>query len=601
MPRPALMRYGVAAATVGLVLLVRTPLEGLVGTGPPLILFIPALTFSAWFGGFGAGMLTTALSVLACNYFFFPPISSFWIESGYDRFQLGVFLLEGSLTSVLMKQLRDAQSLSESNATAAEAYRDTLQQSQARLQAILDHSTSIIYLKDSEGRYLITNRQWETTFDISRRLAVGQTDLDLFPQTMAEAFRTQDRAVQQSAKAMEWEDQMTGSAGARTYLTVKFPLLDGNGTPYAVGGFSTDISDRKHAEEALRRERDFAESLIAAAQAIVLVLDHRGRVLQFNPFLVDLSGRRPDDVLGSDWFATFVPPEDRPRASAAFYRALADPEGGRDIHRMFTASDHIREVEWFHKRLPGDPRGVLTIGHDITDLRKAQQRALQAERLAAIGQMVAGLAHESRNALQRSQACLEMLVRRVANQPDALDLLTGIQEAQDDLHRLYEEVRNYAAPIILDRRECLLRDLLQEAWVRLEPLRKGREARLREHGVEAPSCAVDRFRIGQVFRNVLDNALAACQDPVEVDVEWTETYLNGKSAVCVAVVDNGPGLTPAQRRNLFEPFFTTKTQGTGLGMAIAKRIVEAHEGTIEIGYGYGPGGRIVITLPTGNL
>ncbi len=481
MPRSILVRYGVAAAAVGLVLVVKAPLEALVGPGPPLILFIPALTLSAWYGGFGPGMLTTALSVLVCNYYFFPPIGSLRLNSGYDLFQLGVFVVEGTLTSVLMKQLRDAQRLSEANATAALAYRDTLQLS----------------------------------------------------------------------------------------------------------------------EDALRRERDFAESLIAAAQAIVLVLDRQGRVLQFNPFLVDLTGRRPFEVQGADWFATFVPPDDRPRARAAFHGALADPEGAHVIHRVFTASEQPREVEWFHKSLPGDPRGVLTIGHDITELREAQQRALQAERLAAIGQMVTGLAHESRNALQRSQACLEMLVRRV-DRPEALDLLTGIQEAQDDLHRLYEEVRNYAAPIILDRREWPLRDVLRDAWARLEPLRKGRIARLREHGAPAPSGAVDRFRLGQVFRNVLDNALAACQDPVEVDVDWTATYLNGKPAVCVAIADNGPGLTPEQRRNLFEPFFTTKTQGTGLGMAIAKRIVEAHGGTIEIGFGHGPGGRIVITLPTGN-
>jgi hypothetical protein len=74
--------------------------------------------------------------------------------------------------------------------------------------------------------------------------------------------------------------------------------------------------------------------------------------------------------------------------------------------------------------------------------------------------MVAGLAHESRNALQRGQACLEMLALRLKGQPEALALVAGIQEAQDDLQRIYEEVRNYAAPIRLDRRACPLRDSL---------------------------------------------------------------------------------------------------------------------------------------------
>jgi signal transduction histidine kinase len=234
-------------------------------------------------------------------------------------------------------------------------------------------------------------------------------------------------------------------------------------------------------------------------------------------------------------------------------------------------------------------------------LKEAQQRALQAERLAAIGQMVTGLAHESRNALQRSQACLEMLVLKVGDRPEMLDLITGIQEAQDDLHRLYEEVRNYATPIRLDRRACCLRDVVHEAWVHLEPQWKGRRVHLWQHGLREPRCEADRFRLGQVFRNILDNALAACHDPVQIDVDWSEAEFEGESAVRVIVRDNGPGLTPEQRYNLFEPFYTTKTQGTGLGMAIARRIVEAHGGGITADSGDSPGGKIIITLPRGNV
>ena len=91
------------------------------------------------------------------------------------------------------------------------------------------------------------------------------------------------------------------------------------------------------------------------------------------------------------------------------------------------------------------------------------------------------------------------IVRRVGDRPEALDLTAGIQEAQDDLHRLYEEVRNYAAPILLERRPCPLREVLREAWGHLEPQWRGRQVRLWEHGLRAPSCEADRFRLGQVF------------------------------------------------------------------------------------------------------
>src|SRR5207253_6562752 len=99
----------------------------------------------------------------------------------------------------------------------------------------------------------------------------------------------------------------------------------------------------------------------------------------------------------------------------------------------------------------------------------------------------------------------------------------------------------------------------------------------------------------QVFRNIFENALAATPGAAEVTVRCAPTSLDGRPAVLVSVRDNGPGLGAEQRRRIFEPFYTTKTKGTGLGMAIAQRIVEAHGG--RIGVGPGPGAEILLTLP----
>jgi two-component system, LuxR family, sensor kinase FixL len=232
------------------------------------------------------------------------------------------------------------------------------------------------------------------------------------------------------------------------------------------------------------------------------------------------------------------------------------------------------------------------------ELREAQQRALQAERLAAIGQTVTSMAHESRNALQRIQAALEMLAPEVQDRPAALEYVADIQQAEEGLLRLYEQLRRYAAPAILNREKSHLGDILQEAWFQLLGTRKGRECRLQEQGAEIDlEAQVDWFAIGQVFRNILENSLAACPDPVEIDVAWAETTLNGRPAVRVAIQDNGPGMTAEQKQRIFEPFFTTKRHGTGLGMAIAKNIVDSHGGQIMVGPGRGRGTEIVIVIP----
>lgn len=235
---------------------------------------------------------------------------------------------------------------------------------------------------------------------------------------------------------------------------------------------------------------------------------------------------------------------------------------------------------------------------DKDALREAQERLLQSERLAAIGQMMTGLAHESRNALQRSQACLEMLKLEVAGQPAAFDLIARIQKAQDQLHQLYEEVRDYAAPIRLKREEHDLVAILHDTWDHLSAQRDGRDARLECCASESQYvCRVDRFALEQVFRNILENSLSACRDPVVLTAEFRSAELEGQPALEISLADNGPGLAAGVREKIFEPFFTTKTKGTGLGMAITRRIVEAHGGQIAVGRRDLPGAEIVITLP----
>lgn len=371
--------------------------------------------------------------------------------------------------------------------------------------------------------------------------------------------------------------------------------------PGALRASLARIADRRRLALAKERSEAAFRNLVEAAECLIVIFRADRSILYFSPFAERVTGYSASEVLARAGRA--LPALDRLLGPIG---ELVDRGSGGErvagFEKPIVCIDgSSRWIVWNARRLDDFEGGpaVLAVGQDITELKRAQDRALQAERLAAIGQMVAGLAHESRNALQRSQACLEMLAYRLEDRPEALELASGIQAAQDDLQRLYEEVRTYAAPLALDRRECRLGEVLRGAWGQLEWSLRGRDARLVEAGEGDDSCLADGHRLGQVFRNILDNSIAACHDPVVVTAEWSRAVLDDRPAIRVALRDNGPGLSPEQRRNLFEPFFTTKTQGTGLGMPIARRIVEAHRGSIEAGT-RGPGAEIVITLPRGD-
>ena len=725
---PSIRPYTAAALAVAFTGAIEFVLERTVGPGPPLLLYLPAVTFASWLGGLWPGLLATGLAAGACLLTHHLPDPSFSLSNPHDRARLAVFLAEGVLLSGTMAMLHEARRRAEASECQVREFQEELSRSEARLRAILDNSPSAIFLKDLDGRYLLANRRIEVFAGPSTPPGPveGRLDVELFPPEQARRFRQSDRAAARSGKVIEIEDHIEEKDGTHTYLTVKFPLKDDDGTVYAVGGIATDITERTRAEQALRaserrfrtlcqhapigifltdaegnmtyanprcemiygfsepdalgegwfryvhpddqpavieqwrrlakaganfameyramtpdgairwvndqtvpllsdegekvghvgtvedvterrqaeielrRERDFAKGLIATARAIVLVIDGSGRVVLVNPFVEHVTGRPADDLKGRDWFAAAVPQDQRDRAREATMRALSGETGEPIIYPVSGPNGRFHRLEWANRAVlgPGGETCVLAIGHDITALEEAQQRALHAERLAAIGEMVAGISHESRNALHRCQVCLEMLAIEVEDLPPALQLIDRIQAAQDTLYHVFEDVRTYAAPIILERRACDLTEVWRTVWAQITAGRTSRVAELIEDLDGAvPRCSGDPFRLGQVFRNILDNALDAAPEPARVEIACEPASLDGEPAIRVAVRDNGPGLGPEQRRRIFEPFFTTKARGTGLGMAITRRIVEAHGGRITVGEGARPGAEIIVTLP----
>jgi PAS domain S-box-containing protein len=362
-----------------------------------------------------------------------------------------------------------------------------------------------------------------------------------------------------------------------------------------------DVTAQRQAERALRAERNSANTVFQQAHALILVLGGGGNIVRSNALCRSVTGYAENELAGRDWCELLCSKGDRDVGRDLLDQVRETGSATGQVFALRTRHGRERTVTW-HAHVLDQPlfgeRSLLLVGHDITDLEQAQQFALQRERLAAIGEMMAGLAHESRNALQRSQACLQRLCWRLHDQPESLDLLERAQQAQDDIVRLFEDVRNYAAPIALAPDRCDLAAVWREAWKQVNVGLLSRDAQLHENtgGIDL-RCRVDRFRLGQVFRNILENSFAAVDGPLRVHIICRPTNLAGKDALRVSVRDNGPGLDDEQRRQIFEPFFTTKTKGTGLGMPISKRIVEAHGGQIAVGDAGPPGVEIVILLP----
>jgi two-component system, LuxR family, sensor kinase FixL len=439
---------------------------------------------------------------------------------------------------------------------------------------------------------------------VSRRWRVGLRHVEIgLPHIYTAAAVSRLRSGLNAAVARGW----TGDRATFVETTISLDRLIDLDLAIIGDAYETEnVRRRQEAERAklgdvLHREKELSAGLLNHAQAAVLVLDRAGAVVRCNPFAESLQADPARGTLaGSSWCDEFLDETNRDVVRRAVFGSVAENEP-TIASSSLVRDGRTRNLQWTASRLcdaAGTPFGVLVIGHDITELIEAQTRALQAGRLAAIGQMSTGLAHESRNALQRIGAAAEMLELQLEGNSPALEHVARIQQSQSHLHRLLEEVRSYAAPIVLDRSPCRISEVWREAWELLRGARMKRSCELRESiQVDDPGIEADRFRLVQVFRNLLDNALAAAPDPARIDVVCEAAMLGGAAAFRIRVADTGPGLTTEQRRRIFEPFYTTKPTGTGLGTAIAQRLVEAHGGTIAVGEGMGQGTEIVVTLP----
>lgn len=492
-----------------------------------------------------------------------------------------------------------ADRLQETERVLAERVHDALWQvqvQQMRSQEWFNFASDGYLLTDMEGVIHEANYAAATLLDARKEFLMGKP-LGLFLDgAHRRRFYENLTRLSERGSVLCWEARLCRPGGQPREVALTAGAVPGEqGQNIKVRWMLRDVSRARQVERAWQAEKALADCLLETAEIFILLVDEHDIIHRCNLHVLTISGQTAHELHGQNWLHRLLPDKDH-EAGLRLVREAGDCGCSRSgVLDFLSSSGDCHRVLWSARKL-GEL--LLLLGHDVTELHEVQRQALQVERLAAIGEMVAGLAHESRNALQRGQACVALLALRLHDQPECLELLGRIEKAQDDLQHLFNDVRNYANTPPLQRRWSDLRSCWREAWSDLAAVPEWATAVLEEKWDTADLlCQVDPFYLKHVFRNLLENALATGANPVRVIVRCEPAYLGEEEALRIRVRDNGPGIAEDARSRLFEPFFTTKIRGTGLGLAICRRIVEAHGGRIGVGDTSGCGAEIVLTLP----
>jgi signal transduction histidine kinase len=310
-------------------------------------------------------------------------------------------------------------------------------------------------------------------------------------------------------------------------------------------------------EQSERRHREVVEGIPAP----VLALDAEGAIIVFNRHLEKLSGFERREMLG------------RPG------RELIGEGGDR---RLQTKGGEARIIRWQCADI-ATPSGTTTyaMGIDVTDEREMLRRTVRAERLAAVGTLAAGLAHEVRNPLNSANLQLQVLKRRLAKGQSAgvaqsADLVAGEIERLD---RLVSEFLAFARPQPLALVAVDPNRFVASVHAQLRPEAEAKGVRLTFSGApHVENADIEEERMRQVLLNLTRNALEAVGQGGSVELRTRAADARGN--LTIEVEDDGPGFS--EDAPIFDAFYTTKEHGTGLGLAIAHRIVTDHGGTLSV-------------------
>jgi signal transduction histidine kinase len=246
--------------------------------------------------------------------------------------------------------------------------------------------------------------------------------------------------------------------------------------------------------------------------------------------------------------------------------------------------------------------GAAMFFKDLTRVEQLEERERLRDRLAALGEMAAAIAHEVKNPLAGIEVMAGLLRRKIADAPDAQTLLADIINEAKMANAIVQEVLEFVRPIRLQVEKTTIAQAVHSALQLADSkARRGNVAVDVQVPEALPEIRGDQHQLAQLFTNLLTNAYEAMNGSGHVRISAVTSRVDdgadGREVVVVEVADRGPGMPQDIAERIFAPFFTTKAQGSGLGLAIVRKIVDAHDGSIDLRTTPGEGTTIRVTLP----
>jgi len=493
-----------------------------------------------------------------------------------------------------------------------EQTRSAKSESEKRMQSIMDYTPAAIYVKDIDGHFTFLNQKVADLHHMRREEVIGKTLHDILPEAIADEIRKNDIEVINAGKPLEYEESVPQDDKLFRFISTKFPLFDETGTLCAVGGVSTDITERFHIEESLLISQQ--RLLLHREQSPLGIIEWNTNfeITDWNPAAQSIFGYTKEEVLGRRFSEKILSENARQIVDKIWKDLLANEGGIHSINENITQGGHTILCEWHNTPLVDDGGNVIAVTslvEDITERQKNEESLRHSLKMDAIGKLTGGIAHDFNNMLAVILGFSELIREHVSNHDPKLTKYNNeINTAGERAKKLTSKLLEFSRKAPSSAETTHINILLHGMRHMLEKTLTPRVKLIFELEENLWPVWLDKTRLEDAVLNICINSMHAMpvggtlslttSNEQLIDSDIQNMNIMSGDYVLLSVTDTGTGMTQEVKEKIFDPFFTTKgVEGTGLGMSQVYGFVQQSGGEIQVFSEPGHGTRIAIYIP----
>jgi two-component system NtrC family sensor kinase len=481
-------------------------------------------------------------------------------------------------------------------------------ESNEKYKTLLENLNDILFELDSQGNFIYISPAVEKVTGFNAQEILGRhigsfihpDDINGLQMgfEINQEGQIEPRAFRHKKKEGNW-----------IYLRITSHVVLRNGKQEGITGVMTDVTQSKNAETALKNSEEYFRTLMENASDLIIALKEDASIQYATPSVTKVIGYAVDDVIGQN-ISKYIYPGDSLQATRLFINASCNPGNTGQIELRFKHSDGtVRYAEIIANNALENPavHGIILNIHDVTDHKKIEGREKELEqelqissRLASIGQLAAGIAHEINNPLTSVIGFSKLLTRKELPE-DVMDKIKIINTEAQRVAKIVQGLLTFARQDELQRGSVDINAVLSQILqLRSYEMSTNNIKVNQDFARDLPNIQADTAQLQQVFLNIILNAekeMNAAHGKGNLVIKTEKTDFG----VQVSVKDDGPGISPENMPRLFTPFFTTRKigEGTGLGLSICHGIITRHGGKISVQSKLGDGATFIVELPLG--